>query len=64
MMGMFLVWLVATAVEVWKQRSATEKVLGDIEVVGCSLCIAGLAFLVAAGNLIVTGARGVAISFA
>jgi cation:H+ antiporter len=64
MMGMFLVWLVATAVEVRKQRSATEKVLGEYRGwLAVLLCVAGLAFLVAAGNLIVTGARGVAISF-
>ena len=64
MLGMFLAWLVAAVIEARKQRSAAEKVLGERRgwLVAFS-CVAGLAFLVAAGNLIVTGARGIAISF-
>lgn len=64
MLGIFLVWLVATVIEARKQRSAAEKVLGEHRgwLIVLS-CVAGLAFLVAAGNLIVTGARDIAISF-
>lgn len=64
MLGMFLAWLVATVIEARKQRSAAEEVLGEHRgwLIVLS-CVAGLAFLVAAGNLIVTGARGIAISF-
>jgi len=64
MLGMFLVWLVAAAIEARKQRSAAERVLGErrgwLIVLSCA---AGLAFLIAAGNLIVAGARGIAVSF-
>ena len=64
MLGMFIAWLVAAVIEARKQRSAAEEVIGEhrrwLVVVSC---IAGLAFLVAAGNLIVAGARGIAISF-
>ena len=64
MLCMFLAWLVATVIEARKQRSAAGEVIGEhrrwLVVVSC---VAGLAFLVAAGNLIVAGARGMAISF-
>jgi len=64
MLGLFLAWLVAAIIEARNQRSATEEVLGEhqgwLVVVSC---VAGLVFLVAAGNLIVAGARGIAISF-
>lgn len=64
MLSLFIAWLVTAVIEARKQRSATEAILGEhrrwLVVVSC---IAGLAFLVAAGNLIVTGARGIAISF-
>jgi cation:H+ antiporter len=64
MLSMFLVWLVAAVIEARKQRSAAEKVLGEHRgwLVVLS-CVAGLVLLVAAGNLIVAGARGIAISF-
>ena len=64
MLCMFLAWLVAAVIEARKQRSAAGEVIGEhrrwLVVVSC---VAGLAFLVAAGNLIVAGARGMAISF-
>src|SRR3989337_209241 len=63
MLSMFLAWLVAAVIEARKQRSAAEQVLGEhrgwLTILSC---LAGLAFLVAAGNLIVAGARGIAIS--
>ena len=64
MLGMFIAWLVAAVIEARKQRSAAEEVIGEhrhwLVVVSC---VTGLAFLVAAGNLIVASARGIAISF-
>jgi len=64
MLSMFLAWLVAAAIEARKQRSAAEEVLGENRgwLVVLS-CVVGLAFLIAAGNLIVAGARGIAIAF-
>lgn len=64
MLSMFIAWLVVAVIDARKQRSAAEKVLGEQRrwLVVLS-CVAGLALLVAAGNLIVTGARGIAISF-
>lgn len=64
MLGMFLVWLAAAAIEARKQRSAAEQILGErrgwLVVLSCA---GGLAFLIAAGDLIVSGARGIAVSF-
>jgi cation:H+ antiporter len=64
MLSIFLAWLLAVIIEARKQRKVAEQ---DIEVHRAWLvviaCIAGLAFLVMAGNLIVAGAKGIAISF-
>jgi cation:H+ antiporter len=64
MLCMFLAWLVAVSIEARKQRSVAEEVLGERRgwrVV--LLCAVGFACFVAAGNLIVAGARGIAVSF-
>lgn len=64
MLGMFLVWLVAAAIEARKQRNAADAVLGEHRgwlIVVSS--VAGLALLLAAGRLIVTSAQGIAISY-
>jgi cation:H+ antiporter len=51
-------------IEVRKQRSAAEEVLGEYTGwIAIILCLVGLAFLVAAGRLIVAGATGIAVSF-
>lgn len=64
MLGMFLAWLVAAVIEARKQRNAAEEVLGEHRGWLAVLTgLAGLVLLVAAGNLIVAGARGIAISF-
>ncbi|PKN68683.1 MAG: sodium:calcium antiporter [Deltaproteobacteria bacterium HGW-Deltaproteobacteria-12] len=64
MLGIFFAWLVAAVIEARKQRSAAVEVLGEHRRWLIVLaCVAGLAFLVAAGNLIVAGARGIAITF-
>ncbi|WP_394673259.1 calcium/sodium antiporter [Limnobacter sp.] len=64
MISMFIAWIVAAVVEARKQRSAAEEVLGEqrrwLVVVSC---LAGSVFLVAAGNFIVAGARGIAVAF-
>jgi cation:H+ antiporter len=60
----FLTWLTATVIEVRRQRRAAEEVLGEPRpwlALGYSL--AGLACLITAGQLIVGGARGIALSF-
>lgn len=63
MLGMFFAWLVATIIEARKQRSAADEILGEHRgwLVVLS-CVVGLAFLVAAGNFIVAGARGIALA--
>lgn len=64
MLGLFLAWLTATVFEAHRQRNAAAEVFGEQRkwlVVLFSL--AGLAFLGAAGSLIVAGARGIAIAF-
>lgn len=64
MLSMFLTWLVTAIIEAREQRSAAEEVLGEHRVWLVLLsCVVGLAFLVAAGNLVVAGARGIAIAF-
>lgn len=64
LLGMFTVWLVAAVLEARKQRSAAERVLGERRGwLAMVYCAGGLAFLVAAGSLIVTGARAVAIAW-
>lgn len=64
MLGMFLAWLVATIIEARKQRSAAEEVLGERRGwLAIFYGAAGLALLFWAGNSIVAGARGIAISF-
>lgn len=64
MLGMFLLWMTAVVVEAKRQRSVAGKLLGArsgwLSVVAG---LAGLAFLMAAGHLIVTGAKGIAITY-
>lgn len=63
LLAMFLFWLGAVIFEARKQRSAADQVLGEHRrwMVVLS-CLFGLAFLVAAGDLIVVGAKGIAES--
>jgi cation:H+ antiporter len=64
LLSMFLIWLLAAIIEARKQRSASDKILGEHRGwLALVLCVVGLAFLVGAGNLIVAGARGIAISW-
>jgi cation:H+ antiporter len=60
----FIIWLTSISLEVRKQRSAAEKVLGEQRGwLAMILCVIGLLFLVAAGHFIVTGAKGIALAF-
>ena len=64
MLCVFSVWLVSTAIEANKQRNAAEAILGERQMGRIvASCLLGLGLLVAAGNLIVLGAKGIAISF-
>jgi cation:H+ antiporter len=64
MLCLFAAWLVAAALEARKQRMAADKNLGKRRGwVSIILSVAGLSLLVAAGNLIVSGAKGIAVSF-
>ncbi|MFO0923797.1 MAG: hypothetical protein U0905_15055 [Pirellulales bacterium] len=62
--SVFAIWIFLSVQEARRQRSAADEVLGEHKpwrIVGA--CILGLAALVLAGNLIVLGARGIALSF-
>lgn len=64
LLAMFLAWIVAAVLEARRQRSAAQKVLGEPRPGLVALyCLGGLALLVAAGSLIVAGARGIAVAF-
>lgn len=64
MLTLFVAWLVMSIIEARTQRNLAEDVLAEHRgwLVAIS-CAAGLALLVAAGSLIVTGARGIAVSY-
>ena len=64
MLTLFVAWLVMSIFEARTQRNSAEEVLAEHRgwLVAIS-CTAGLALLVAAGSFIVTGARGIAVSF-
>lgn len=63
LLGLFAAWLAATAVSAHKQRSAAEAVLGEYRHGRAVLFGAGgLALLIAAGALVVRGAKGLALS--
>ncbi len=64
LLAAFVFWLVIVMLEVRRQRSATEKVLGEKRGwLAILLSLAGFLFLIAAGQFIVTGAKGIALSF-
>lgn len=64
MLGVFIAWLAAVTIEVRKQRSLAENVLGETSKVRVVACvIGGLILLIAAGRMIVTGAKSIAFSF-
>lgn len=64
LIGGFVAWLTATVIEARKQRSAADEVLGEHRPWKIAVaCLVGLGLLMLAGNLIVTGARGIAVAF-
>jgi cation:H+ antiporter len=64
MLILFVGWFVATVAEAKKQRQSAEKTAETQRGLMTILaCVFGLVFLVIAGSLIVTGAKGIAISF-
>ncbi len=62
LLGIFLTWLVATAREIRRQKgaAAAEAPLTKKGWAAFSLCLFGLALLIAAGQFIVMGAKGIA----
>lgn len=64
LLGIFLAWFTATVLEARKQRNAAEEILGEHRPWRIAIaCAVGLLLLVLAGNFIVSGARGIALSF-
>jgi cation:H+ antiporter len=64
MLCLFTAWLAAAVLEARKQRKTAEKKLGKHRGwLAIVQCMAGLTVLVAAGNLIVSGAKGIAIAY-
>ncbi len=60
----FIAWLAATLLEAQKHRKATAGETSTEPLTKILLsCLAGLVLLVLAGNFIVSGARGIALSF-
>ncbi len=60
----FALWLTLTVIGAWRQRSTAGTVLGEARPWPAIVqSVAGLALLVAAGRLIVTGAQGIAAAF-
>jgi cation:H+ antiporter len=63
MLGLFLAWLTAAVMEARRQRSVAEEILGAHRGwQAVVFCVIGLGMLILAGNLIVTGARGIAVA--
>ena len=60
----FIAWIIAVVLEVRKQRSSADEVLGEHRSwLAIISCLAGLGFLIIAGRLIVTGAKGIAAAY-
>jgi cation:H+ antiporter len=64
LIGVFLAWGVALITEARRQRGAAKKMLGEPRH-GRAVVLsgAGLVFLIAAGRLVVDGAKGIAVAF-
>lgn len=64
LLSVFFVWLAMVTIEVRKQRSAVEKVLGESNRFSVVIFILlGLGLLILAGRVFVTGAKGIAVSY-
>lgn len=63
MLGLFVTWIITVIIEVRKQRSCAEDILGEQRRwLAVGLCLLGLIGLLTAGQLIVSGAKGLADS--
>ncbi len=63
MFGLFLAWLISAIIEARKQRSEALAELAAQSHAKTGLAfVIGLALLIVAGNLVVTGAKGIALS--
>lgn len=64
LLSVFLAWLAVTVVEVRRQRRTATDSLGEHRHwLAVLSCLGGMVFLVTAGYLIVSGARGIAAAF-
>ncbi len=64
LLGLFTVWLAIMVLDVRRQRSAAAEVLGEHNHKRAIIeSVAGLAFLMASGMLIVSGAKGIATAY-
>jgi cation:H+ antiporter len=64
LLTLFAGWLIAVTIAVRRERSASAQILGAPNPWRAVLAsLVGLAFLVASGHFIVTGARGIAVTF-
>lgn len=64
LLSVFLAWLVVTIVEVRRQRRTSTDILDEHRHwLAVFSCVGGMVFLVTAGYLIVSGARGIAAAF-
>lgn len=60
----FIAWLTTTIIEARRQRSATDRILGEPKAWrSVLLSVVGLILLISAGRLIVTGAIGIATAY-
>ena len=64
LLAAFVIWLGIVMLEVRRQRSAAEKVLGERRSwLALLLSLIGFIFLIAAGQFIVEGAKGIALAY-
>jgi len=63
LLGLFLAWLAAVIADARRQRSSSEAAAAPPVSGAAALGVVGLVLLIAAGILIVAGARGIAESF-
>ncbi|MBE9093533.1 calcium/sodium antiporter [Tychonema sp. LEGE 07203] len=64
LLSIFFVWIILVVIEVRRQQSAADEVLGEHRNwLAIIFCVVGFACLIVAGHLIVVGGKGIAISF-
>jgi len=64
LLTLFSAWLIAVTIAARRERSASGEVLGASKLWRAALAaLVGLGFLIGSGHFIVTGARGIAVTF-